>query len=247
VKKATLFGLLGILCLVGGCKQNSQSQPAAKGSKPNVVQAASPAAAEVSSQPVEPAPLTAKDPVSVQPPPASALLQPKVLDAATAVILKVWTQRPPMDDAKTMLAGLGFAPFKCSPPKDKTLANVTLDCVAGTLPVFEFHYYRGSLESVNISFQNADRTSYNNISDELKKSANLGEVQNENEDSRGVLDTWEQGEMTCSTGRTCPQSALFLSYSPKDADSNMRIAYIYNPIAQRSMAEYAAELVRGSQ
>jgi hypothetical protein len=40
--KATLFGLLGIFCLLGGCSKQSQVQPVATGSKPSVVQAAAP-------------------------------------------------------------------------------------------------------------------------------------------------------------------------------------------------------------
>ena len=45
MKKATIFGLLGIFCLLGGCKKDSQSQPAASGNTPTAVQAATPAPA----------------------------------------------------------------------------------------------------------------------------------------------------------------------------------------------------------
>ena len=54
MKKARLFGLLGILCLLAGCKQKSPSQPAATGSKPSVVQDAAPAASTASATTPQP-------------------------------------------------------------------------------------------------------------------------------------------------------------------------------------------------
>ena len=54
MKKATLFGLLGIFCLLAGCKKDSQSQPASTSSKPSVVQAAAPAASTASATTPQP-------------------------------------------------------------------------------------------------------------------------------------------------------------------------------------------------
>ncbi len=186
-------------------------------------------------------------PLPVQPPPASALPQPEVLDAVSKVIMKVWNERPSRDEAEKMLTGLGFAPFKCSPPKDDTLAYVELNCASGASPRFEFVYYRGLLEYVHIFFHIADRTSYNYVFDELKKPTNLGDIHDENEDSPDVMDTWQQGETTCVTGRTCPQSVVIFSYRPEDTDHNILILYMHNSTVQRHVAEEAAEMLRRSQ
>jgi hypothetical protein len=54
MKKATLSTLLGIFCLLAGCKKNAQPQPAATSSTPPVVQAAAPATDATPTPPVAP-------------------------------------------------------------------------------------------------------------------------------------------------------------------------------------------------
>jgi hypothetical protein len=56
MKKAILYGLLGIICLLGGCKRNSQTQQAATSSTPTVARTTAPAPnASAPQSPVEPA------------------------------------------------------------------------------------------------------------------------------------------------------------------------------------------------
>jgi hypothetical protein len=185
---------------------------------------------QVSAAPNKPAPVPS--------PPASALPRREELEAAAKVIITVWKEQLSRDEAEKMLAGLGFTPFECSPPKDDTLAYVKLDCGTGTSPQFTFEYYRGSLKNVNVTFPVGDRTSYNYIFDELKKSANLGDITDEHDFNPAMVDLWDQGETTCIVGGgTCPQSVVALNYEPTKTNHNINISYRSTSTMNREIME----------
>jgi len=177
-------------------------------------------------------------PAPVPSPPASALPRREELEAAAKVIIAVWKEQLSRNEAEKMLAGLGFSPFGCSPPKDDTLAYVKLACITGTSPKIEFDYYRGSLEYVLITFPTADRNSYNYIFDELKKSANLGDIAEEHDFNPDMVDLWNQGEMACMVAAgMCPRSGVALSYKPQISHHNISISFLYTPTMYREIAE----------